>query len=62
MERYVWCQEASDGSLLLVNEASSLAMYSLLIAHPNLFKVERDTCCTSEGELFTKKESFWLVP
>lgn len=53
-----WCAsysvEVMAKSFLLVNEASSLTLCSLLTAHPNLFKVEMDTCCTSEGESFTK--------
>lgn len=55
-----WCatysveRQVMAKSFLLVNEASSSALCSSVTAHPNLFKVEMDTCCTSEGESFTK--------
>lgn len=49
VERHVMAK-----SFLLVNEASSLALCSSLTAHPNLFQVETDTRCTTEGESFTK--------
>lgn len=49
VERHVMAK-----SFLLVNEASSLALCSSLTAHPSLFQVETDTCCTTEGQSFTK--------